>query len=407
MNKIFIISERILRFLTSFLVIVMAARLFDKESLGLYITAFSLISVIQVLVDYGTQTYLVRECSESLDNVKSRNILLSSVLLKFLISIVVFFALIIYAYLTKLEINSVICILYLGVFASCLNVFDPVMISKSDGIGLFFSRVLSIVFSFSFRIYAALYLNDINFFAFAIFIEYVFIFIFGSIRLKKLRLFENRVNFYEVKNIFIRAFPLAMSSLLIIAYTRLDQLMIAKMIGVEAVADYAIGIRFTEASTFIPTVLASTFLPSLISSSKKGTFTFDYVKFGRFITVISLVLSAVMYLLSDVLIVNFFGEEYESSIDIMKISSISLVFTFQAIFTSQWFTIFRQDKFRLRRSFFGLIINIFANMIMIPKYGVLGACYATLISQIYVGVVSSWVPNKLDVKKYQIGIFKL
>ena len=85
------------------------------------------------------------------------------------------------------------------------------------------------------------------------------------------------------------------------------------------------------------------------------------------------------------IISNTFGDEYILAASILSVHIWSGVFIFMNNAVAKWHIAENLTKLSLLRTASGAIINIILNIILIPKYNILGAALATLISYAYIG----------------------
>jgi len=76
-----------------------------------------------------------------------------------------------------------------------------------------------------------------------------------------------------------------------------------------------------------------------------------------------------------------FGERYAEAGPVLVIHIWTLVFVFLGTASSRHLVAENQQRMELNRTLIGAAFNVVANYILIPKYGIIGAAYATLASQ--------------------------
>ena len=75
-----------------------------------------------------------------------------------------------------------------------------------------------------------------------------------------------------------------------------------------------------------------------------------------------------------------YGSKYLSSAPILTIYIWAGAAVFLGVASSQYLVTENLTKISLFRTSLGMIVNVFLNIILIPKYGILGSAIATLIS---------------------------
>ena len=91
--------------------------------------------------------------------------------------------------------------------------------------------------------------------------------------------------------------------------------------------------------------------------------------------------------LADELIVLLYGNEFQKSAQILKIHIWATLFIFLRGVLSKWLVIEENLKFSLISHLTGAIINIALNYFLIPKYGGLGAAWATIVACAFSGYI--------------------
>ncbi len=176
--------------------------------------------------------------------------------------------------------------------------------------------------------------------------------------------------------------PLAISSVLIIFYMRIDQIMITEMLGEKANGIYSIGVKILELVYFLPMILTGSYLAAItfVKKHENEKYKAKLMQFYSIMTYLALILTLVIAVNSFWIMKLMYGEAYEGSGMILFIYSFSIYSTFLGVATSQYLTIERLLNVSLYRTLIGAIINIILNFYLIPKYGINGAAIASLIS---------------------------
>ena len=107
-----------------------------------------------------------------------------------------------------------------------------------------------------------------------------------------------------------------------------------------------------------------------------------------------MILSLIVVALSPLFINVFFGSEYSESVSVLRVHMWSMVFSFLGSACTQWLVVEGLTKYRLVRVLIGVFVNISLNIVLIPSYGVLGAAYATLISQMLHHILGIFLVKK-------------
>ncbi|MCQ8879467.1 flippase [Pseudoalteromonas shioyasakiensis] len=172
------------------------------------------------------------------------------------------------------------------------------------------------------------------------------------------------------------------SGIAAILYLKIDQIMIAQLINSEAVAYYAAAAKLSEFWYVFPVLIANVFTAQLSRYKFKNQdrYTQLLCQLISLITLAALILSAIIWLISEPLVLLLYGEVYQQSAAILSVHIFACIFIFQRAILSKWLIIEKLYKFSLLSSLLGAMANILLNLILIPKYQGLGAAWATVIS---------------------------
>jgi O-antigen/teichoic acid export membrane protein len=176
--------------------------------------------------------------------------------------------------------------------------------------------------------------------------------------------------------------PLILAGLAVSVYMRIDQIMLAEMLGVGAVGIYSAAARISEAVYFVPGVIAASVLPSIISTraSSPTLYMERMQRFFDLMVVVAFGLALATAILSPIIVEMLFGTSYSDSAPVLAIHAWSSVFVFLGVASSSFLLAENLTIVSFYRTVLGAAANILLNLVFIPWLGVQGAAYATLIS---------------------------
>lgn len=370
------------------------ARYFGPENFGKFNYANSLVLLFATILPLGTEGLIVRDLVKA---ERENEELLSSSLLLHLISGIILFCL-------------AICLLYILKYSDTMTFYFGVILA-SPMLFRFLSvpryyyearteikyvvtiENISFLFFSLFRIILLYYKFSILYFIFSFFLEAIFsylsifLFYFYQRKVIDFKLVSLASAFQSLKE----AFPILVSTLSIVIYMKVDQLMIGSMLGDSSIGIYSVGVKLSEFWYFIPMGLASSVFPTLVSKRQKSRL--DYLEFLKALHIILIFISILMALIvqwiGKDLVIYLYGNPYALASDVLKIYIWSGIFVFIGVAGGNYFLIENKQGFVLLKSLSGLLVNVLLNFFWIPIYGIYGAAFATLISQF---VASCLVP---------------
>jgi PST family polysaccharide transporter len=186
----------------------------------------------------------------------------------------------------------------------------------------------------------------------------------------------------RAKNLIKDSWPLILSGLTIMIYMRIDQIMLGQIMGNESVGIYSAAVKISEVWYFIPMTIVASVFPSIIEAKKQNeTLYYDRLqKLYDIMVLVALTVAILMTFLSDWVVTLLFGKAYLEAGTVLSVHIWAGIFVFLGVASGKWFLIEGLQMFTFYRTLLGAVVNVGLNMLMIPKFGVIGAAYATVIS---------------------------
>jgi PST family polysaccharide transporter len=179
------------------------------------------------------------------------------------------------------------------------------------------------------------------------------------------------------------SWPLILSGIVVMVYIRIDQVMIGNILGIAEVGIYSVAVNLTEVWYFIPMAITSSVLPAIVDSKRRSEAQYyDRLKklyLGLFW--LSLVVPILITLFAESIILLVFGEQYRGASTPLSIQCWAGIFVFSGLVSNHWYLVENLNRYNLYRHIAGAAVNIGLNVILIPRYGISGAAFATLITQ--------------------------
>lgn len=178
------------------------------------------------------------------------------------------------------------------------------------------------------------------------------------------------------------AWPLILAGVAVSLYMRIDQVMIAEMLDVKSVGEYAVAVKLSEVWNFIPMVVCASLLPALGNAKARDEKL--YIKRLQYLydlmVWIVMPIAIGMTFLSTDLVLFLYGREYEAAGPILSVYIWAGLATFLGIASSQFLTVENLLRLSMYRTLVGLVVNVGLNYVLIPIYGIGGAATSTLVS---------------------------
>lgn len=214
-----------------------------------------------------------------------------------------------------------------------------------------------------------------------------------------------KIDFQQGIHLISKSWPLALSGLSIVVYMRVGMVILGSLLGDKALGIYAAAIRVPESINFMPMILASSMLPSLLKKQLVSIEEYNkgLLKYFRVNVLISLLVCIPLSLGAPLIIHFLYKNAYASAAPVMAVYVWSLLFIFLGVARSQCLINEHRTRISMLFSVSGLAINIACNYILIPKWGIMGAAFATLLAQMGSAfLISFLIPSTKSIAKMQL-----
>ena len=178
------------------------------------------------------------------------------------------------------------------------------------------------------------------------------------------------------------SWPFLLSSMAILVYMRIDQLMLRSMAGLHELGIYSAALPLSTAWYFIPIAICGSVAPAL--ARKKARSEFEYMALlHRLFSLMwwfSVPLCVMLALLSGPLISLLYGAAYSASAAVLSIHVFANIPVALGTAQSQWIANEGRGPLAIYKTTLGAGSNVLLNLWLIPDLGAVGASIATVAS---------------------------
>jgi O-antigen/teichoic acid export membrane protein len=199
-----------------------------------------------------------------------------------------------------------------------------------------------------------------------------------------------RISYRRCCTLLKAGWPLMLSSIAVMIYMKIDQIMIGQMLGNDAVGIYSAAVRISEIWYFIATAVAASVLPSILEAKKNNEAQYRQRLQALFdlMTWIAIIVALPVTFFATPLVTMLFGADYSEAGGVLAIHVWATVFVYLGVAGGNWFLAENQQLISLQRTALGAAVNVLLNIVLIPMLGVVGAAWATLISYAVAAMLS-------------------
>jgi O-antigen/teichoic acid export membrane protein len=196
------------------------------------------------------------------------------------------------------------------------------------------------------------------------------------------RILQWKVSIRRCVALIMQVRYLFLSALLIIVQARIDQIMLASLLGSKQLGLYAAALRLIEFFVFLPMLIHTVLVPVLSGDEfiDRRRHDEELLNVYRLMVLIFLPVGAVLIFFPAQLVGILYGPQYEGAAPLLALMSARLLLANFGIAKSLFFL--RENAFgiSLIGALLGCAINVGLNFALIPAWGAAGVVWASVIS---------------------------
>ncbi len=409
-NTSFYTIASVLQKVVSFLYFAIIARVVGVENTGIYFFAIAYTAIFVVLSDFGLGTVFTREAARNKE--KASSFLNSLISTKIIFGIFTYLIVIVtvnflgYPDLTR----KLIYISGITMFFDNLhNIFYSFFRSREnmvfESIGIVFSQILTLTIG------TLALLNKLPLYwlilAYTIPSFLNLIYAISVYRIYYRLKVALQINLKIIKSFLIMAWPFALAGAIMRLYNYSDSILMSKMLTPKDLGLWGVAYKMSTAFYFLAVAIANSVYPvfSNMYQIDKSKVIDLFQKSYRYLFFVAFPLMGGLFALSKPIIDIIYGSEYYLSTLPLQIIVISLIFVFLTYINGALLNAI--DKQKLNTLIIGsaLFISIALNLILLPRYGIVGSAITVLVTSIWLAKIGYISCNKYLNLKHQI-IFK-
>lgn len=386
-NTSWILFNKIFTLAVAFFVGIYVARYLGPENYGILNYAKSIAVFFVTVAKLGLESnILTRNVLESPE--ESNKIIGTAFVVRIVISLFITIGALMFMpfYDDQLTYAIILIIVSTSIFNS-FNViklyFESKVKAKFVSMSVFISTVIASIYKLVLIYFSA----SLIYFGIAYLVEAIVLAI-GLIVMYNIKagsLFAWKFNRSYIKELLNDAWPLLFSGFVVLIYMKTDQIMIKFLIDEKAVGYYAAAVRLSEVWIFVGTMICASLFPAIVNAKNKSSKLYNnrMQQLYDLMVYLAVAIALPISILSHFIINLTFGSNYIESASVLSIHVWTMVFVYLGAASSKWLIAENLQKITLYRTTLGAIVNVILNLVLIPKFGIQGAAFATLVSQMF------------------------
>jgi O-antigen/teichoic acid export membrane protein len=386
------------------LLLLLVAKRFGPEDFGRLSLVLSLVEIVRVVADFGLDIVTIRRFSAN--KLLSERLLGNTLSLKLISASLGYIASIVVYWLLYHDMQGVKLAFIVGTSLATsllLNAFVSYFQANLNMSSILISSLVSTLSYVSLTFFG--FSHQWSLVSFAVIIpasELINLLITSSIyrRILSIKLrFDRRI----IRSLIRESVPVAIGGIAVVLYLRLDNLLVGLFLNEASVGVYSAGYRFTEPFMLVFSSLSLSIYASLSRQGKNDMSNkVGQTMYRLLATVIGTSsVSALLLSFFAVQLLAMISPEYHNAVTVLRILSLSIVF--KAVNAQLTAMINSRGRFSIITviAIINLTINIGLNLLMIPKYGIIGAAIAVTTTE---GV--NTIMQLVCIKYYVKGLFR-
>lgn len=390
-NTLFQSSGKITTGILSFVSVALLTRYLGPTQYGNFSLVFAYLAFFSILADFGLYTTMINHIAK---NKKRKQVIYSTFfLIKFILSFLtsVLALIVLFFFHYPFVINVAIGLGAIAVFVSNLTGFATALFQSEIHLGLVtmvdvITKIVTVL-----AIVIAVFMKS-NFYIIILTVlvgNFAGLF-FALSQLKKLVPLSFQFDLTEAKKLLYKSVTIGVATFLSVTYFKLDTIMLSIMKGSSDVGIYSLAYKIFENTQVFWSFYLASFFPLLAQAhEEKGKIGFKKLLSNSIFIAGGYAIAIIVfgYLLAPVLIGIFGGEKFTSSIIPFRILVFSSFFFFTSSIFYYYFFIKNKTHILLICITLSLLFNFFSNLIIIPKFGYIGASYTTIATEAFLVIL--------------------
>jgi O-antigen/teichoic acid export membrane protein len=390
-NTVFLLISRIAMALSSLFLFAQAGRMLGVAGFGILTLALTFARIFYVVADFGAGYLIVREVAR--DEAKAGRFLLSGLVAKVVPILVGFFALALISHLLYNDTETVRAILIAGLSATldALGNFFRAFFNAFEKMH-FTSALLSLQSLIILGVCSLLL--QLGYSVSALLTVYCLVYLLGAL----VALIVLLTGFHLIptwdltltKTFFRQSMPFVSFLAFGILYSQLDSILLSVLAPTKeiAVGIYQASFKLITSLDYLPDMLTRAIYPAVSRAYKQSR---EYAvavseQVLKYLVLLSVPIAVGIFLLAKDVVVFVYGVDFASSASVMRILAWVIPLRYAGFVFGICLSATDHQRYRAITTGVVLVLNSVLNLILIPRFGYLGASVVNLgsISAIFV-----------------------
>lgn len=381
-NTSWLVLEKVLRGIVTLAITVYVTRYLGPSQYGLLSYSYSFVTLFIIFATLGLDDIVIREL---IHTPAKRDVLLGTAFrLKLIGALLIMIILaVLLAILPRERLTHVLCfIIAVSFIFQSFNVIDLYFQSNVLSKYVVFCQIFQLILSTLIKLVLILVKASLVWFAFMFVLDGLFravglIFVYCK---KGLSLPWKEFDLHLAKKLLKNAFPFILGGLFGSIYMKIDQVMIKQMLDNAAVGVYAAAVNLCEVWYYIPIIITNSVYPAILNAKMSN----ENIYYNRLqnlfdlMAFTSICIGLLITFAASPIVKILYGNGFYEASQVARIYVWAGIGIFLGAVTGKLLVAENQQIYLLYLAILAAITNVVLNFLFIPRYGIVGAAWATL-----------------------------
>ena len=393
-NASWIIVCRIIQSLISLVIGMISARYLGPSNYGVITYVSSVVAFALPIMQLGLNQTLVKEFVQSPE--REGKILGTSLVINILSSIVSMIGSVAFVFLVNAGERETILVCILYSFTLLFQAtemtqywFQYQLLSKYPSIATLCAYVVVSLY----KIFLLVTQKSVVWFALSNVLDYFLISVILMVIYFKVGNQRLSFDWRLGREMLSRSKYYIIPSLMVMIFQHTDRIMIKLMMGEAETGFYSAAITCIGISGFVFSAVIDSMRPVILEEKEKDQARYEnrVAQLYAIITFISLAQSIGMSVLAKPLVNLLYGAEYAPTAGILCVAVWYVTFSYYGSVRNVWILAEGKQRYLFGINVIGAAANVLLNLLLIPRWGGIGAAIASLITQFFTNVIIGFV----------------
>lgn len=393
-NASWIIACRIIQSLISLVIGMILARYLGPSNYGVITYVSSVVAFTLPIMQLGLNQTLVKEFVQSPE--REGKILGTSLVINVLSSIVSMIGSVAFVFLVNAGERETILVCILYSFTLLFQAtemtqywFQYQLLSKYPSIATLCAYVVVSLY----KIFLLVTQKSVVWFALSNVLDYFLISVILMVIYFKVGNQRLSFDWRLGREMLSRSKYYIIPSLMVMIFQHTDRIMIKLMMGEAETGIYSAAITCVGISGFVFSAVIDSMRPVILEEKGKDQARYEnrVAQLYAIITFISLAQSIGMTVLAKPLVNLLYGAEYAPTAGILCVAVWYVTFSYYGSVRNVWILAEGKQRYLFGINVIGAVANVLLNLLLIPRWGGIGAAVASLITQFFTNVIIGFI----------------